>query len=89
MVQLDAKGFGGVKGAGGGDQALGEVGVDAPVPELVGMGERVAGHRAAEAHMVELGVGDPQAGLDIPQALPVSELGEGHAEELVPAGEAA
>ena len=67
---------------------LGEVGVDAPVSHLVGMSQRVAGDFATDAHVVELLVGRAQAGLDVPQALPVGQLGEGHAQILVPAGEA-
>jgi hypothetical protein len=33
--------------------------------------------------MVELGGMRPQAGLDVAQAFPVGQLGEGHAQELV------
>jgi hypothetical protein len=52
------------------------------------MGERVAGHRAAEPHVVELGLGYAEAGLNIPQTLPEGQLGKRQAEELIPAGEA-
>jgi hypothetical protein len=88
LRQFDPESFRGVQGTGCRDQPLSEVGVDLPVAHLVGMGERVAGDRAAEPHVVELGLGDPQAGLNIPQALPEGQLGKGHAEELVPAREA-
>ena len=44
----------GMQVAGGPDQGLGEVGVDAPVASLVRLGQRGARDRAAEAHVVEL-----------------------------------
>ncbi len=40
-----------------------------------------------DAHVAALLVGRAQTGLDIPQALPAGQLGEGHAQVLVPAGE--
>ncbi len=73
--------------AGGVDQGLSEVGVDAPVPRLVGVGRGVARDRSANAHVVELAVLGAQAGLDVAKALPVGQLGERHAAELVEAGE--
>lgn len=88
LREFDAEVLGRVQGAGGGDQPLGEVGSDPPVAQLVGMSQGVAGDRAPEPHVVELGLGHAEAGLDVPQTLPVSELGEGQAEELVPAREA-
>jgi hypothetical protein len=72
LHQLDPKGLGGVEGTGRRNQPLGEVGVEVPVTDLVGMGERIAGHRAAEPHVVELGLGHAEASLNIPQTLPES-----------------
>ena len=66
---------------------LREVGVDAPVVALVGVGQRGARHPAAEAHVVELAAHRPQARLDVAQALAVSQLREGHRQILVPARE--
>ena len=37
--------------------------------------------------MIQFGLGSPEARLDIAQTFPEGQLGEGHAEELVPAGE--
>lgn len=37
--------------------------------------------------MIEFGLIAAEAGLDIAQAFAIGELGKGHAEELVPAGE--
>jgi len=71
------------------DQDLREIGIDPPVPLLVGHGERVAAHAAADAHVVELVGQGAQAGFDVAQALAKGELREGHRKELVPAGEGA
>jgi hypothetical protein len=69
------------------DQALGEVGIDAPVAHRVGVGQGVPRHRAAKAHVVQLGCLTAQAGFDVAQALPIGQLGEGHAQVLVETGE--
>lgn len=52
------------------------------------MRQGIAGDLAPYAQMIQFGLGCPQTGLDVPQALPVGDLGESHAKELVPAGEA-
>jgi hypothetical protein len=64
-----------------------EIGVDPAVAPLVRIGEGAPGDPAPQARMVELGLQGAEAGLDVAQALPVRELGEGEAEELVVAGE--
>lgn len=76
----------GIQGTGQADEGLGEVGIQAPVALLVGVGEGIAGDAAAQSHMIEFILVCPQADLDIAQALAVGELGEGQAEELVEAG---
>ena len=89
LLQLDAEPVGRVQPPRVGDQDLGEIGVNSPVAPLVGFGQRVPGDRAAEAGVVEL-LGDrAQAGLDVPQALAIGQLGEGHAQELVETREVA
>ena len=35
------------------DQVLCERGMEPPVPDVVGVGERVSGHAAADAHVIE------------------------------------
>lgn len=72
-----------------GDEHLREIGEDAPVPALVGVGQGAPRDGATtEAHVVQL-VGDgAQAGLDVAQALSIGELCEGQRQELIPAGEA-
>jgi len=61
-----------------GDQSLGQLCVNAPVARFVGIGQRRAPHRIAEAHGIEFRDLYRQAGLDVAQALPIGQLGEGH-----------
>lgn len=70
------------------DQVLCEVCIDAPVARLVGIGERTSGHAAVDDQVIQLGLMGTQTDLDIAQALASAELGEGHAEKLIEAGEA-
>ena len=78
-----------VQRPGDADQLVGQLLVDAPVPVLVGFGQGVAGDVTANAQMVQLAAGRAQAQFDVAQALPPGQLGEGQAEELIPAGERA
>jgi len=52
------------------------------------MGESVARDPAADAHVVELFLGCPEADLDVSEAFAIGELGKGQAEKLVPARKA-
>ena len=70
-----------------GDQPLGHLGMDAPVAPFVGIGQRRASDRLAEAHVIELQGMDREAGLDVAQALAVGKLGEGHRPVLLAARE--
>ena len=88
VVEIDAEAVLGIERARDADQAFSEVGVDAPVARLVGVGEGAARYIAPDAHVVELGVLGAQTGLDVAQALAVGELGEGHAQVLIEAGKA-
>ena len=86
LLQLDTKVFVGVKSAGLGDQDLGEVGVDFPIADLVGMSQGIAGDFSSKAHVIEFLLVAPEAGLDVSEAFAITELGKSHAEELIPAG---
>jgi hypothetical protein len=77
----------GVELPGLGDQSLGEFGVDPPVAPFVGIGQRRAPHRFAEAHVVELRWLDRQTGLDVAQALPPGQLRKRHGPILFGAGQ--
>ena len=67
---------------------LSEIGVDAPVADLVGVSQRVARDPAPESHVVELGRPGTKIGLYVAKALPIGQQGEGQAEELGQTGEA-
>ena len=69
------------------DQHLGEIGIDAPVVGLVGIGQSRARHSTAEAHMVQFAAHRAQARFDIAQAFTISQLSESHGQVLVPARE--
>jgi len=86
--QVHADGIARIKWPGDADQDLREVGIDPPVMALIGIGQRGARHPAAKAHVVEFATHRPQASLYVAQALPVSQLREGHLQVLVPAREA-
>ena len=66
---------------------MGKIGVDAPVPHLVRFRQGAAGNLAADAHVIEFVVLRPEAGLDVPQALSISQLCKSHDAELIHAGE--
>ena len=65
---------------------MSEIGIDPPVADLIGMSQGVAGDPSPKAHVIELLLIAAKAGLDIPEAFPVGELGETHTEKLIPAG---
>ena len=88
VVQFHGKAIARVKRPGLRDEHLGEVGVDAPVARLVGIGQRVAGDFTANAHVIQFASGHAQTCLDVPQTFPVRELSEGHAKKLIPTREA-
>ena len=60
-----------VKLSGNGDQMMGKIGIDAPIPHLVGFRQGAAGNLAADAHMIEFVVLCTKAGLDVSQALAI------------------
>ena len=69
-----------------GDEPLGQHRMDTPVAPFVGIGQRRAPDRLAEAHVIEFRCVDREAGLDVAQAFPVGQLGEGHGPVLLGAG---
>lgn len=88
LIQFDAEGIGCVKFSGFFDEDLRVVGINPPVPGLIGMGKGIAGDLPPDAQVIKSGLGCPQANLDVPQAFAISKLGEGQAEILIPAGKA-
>ena len=65
------------------DETLSEIGVEAPVPGLIGVGQGVARDATGDPHVIELRRLRTQAGLDILQTLAVGELGKGHRAILI------
>ena len=86
LFQLDTKVFVGVKSSGLGNQDLSEVGVDAPISDLVGVSQGIARHVSSKAHMIELLLVAPEASLDVSETFAIGELGKTHTKELIPAG---
>jgi len=70
------------------DQQVSKVGVDAPIAHRVGVGQGVARNAAPNTHVIELGLIGTQTSFDIAQAFAIRQLGKGHAEKLIPTGEA-
>lgn len=85
--KIDCKRFVHVKRSGNPDQALRKIGIDAPISNGIGIGQRIARHRAAKAHVVELGRLTAQTGFDVPQTLAIGQLREHQAQKLVETGE--
>ena len=87
LLQFGGERFVGVKGRGLLNEDLSEVGEDAPVAGLVGVGQRAASGGLANAAVIELGAQGMQAGFDVAQTLAPSQLGENHDDELFVAGQ--
>jgi len=68
------------------DQHMGKVGVDAPIPFFVCIGQRASRNLALDPCVIKLGLHGPQTYFDIAKALLISQLSEGHAKELIEAG---
>ena len=76
--EVHAQAFVGIEPSGLSDQPLGELGIDAPIARLVGIGKRGTADRFAKPHVVEFGCLGGQAGLNVTQTLAVRQLGERH-----------
>lgn len=87
LQEIDAKWFVYVERSSYANQALCEVGINAPVSNRIGIGQRVAGYHAAKAHMVKLGGLTAQTGFDVAQALAIGQLRERHTQKLVETSE--
>ena len=88
LIQIDTDRVVRVQRSCDADQHLGEVGKDAPVARFVGPALRDrARHAAVEPHVVQFVVQRTKARFDVPQALAVSQLSEGHRQILIPTRE--
>jgi hypothetical protein len=89
VVKFHGKRLVGVEPAGTADQQARQVGPDAPVTRLVGLGQCDSAYGAAQAHAVKLVRIGAQHRLDVAQALAPSQLCKCHDAELLGAVEAA
>ena len=89
LLQLQTEFLVGIQASGLHNELLRQVGVDTPVPCFVGLGQSAAGHLPAKSQRIEQLASGAQAGLDVPQTLPVRQLRKCHCQKLVPAREAA
>ncbi len=89
LLKLGGKRFVGVESGGLLNEDLSEIGEDAPVARLVGVGERAAGGGLANAAVIEFGSQSAQTGFDVAQTLAPGQLGKSHDDELFVAGQLA
>jgi hypothetical protein len=87
LLQIDAKGLFDIQRPRDADEALREIGVDAPVAHGVGVGERIACNHRSKTEVIQLGALGAQTRLDVAQALSKRQLRECHAQELIQTGE--
>ena len=83
LLEFDAKVFIGVKGARLGNHDLAEVGINPPVPFFVCLGNGAPRYSTSDAEMIKFLPAGTETGLNIPEALPIGQLREGHTKILV------
>ena len=86
LLQGEAEVLSGIQLSGPANEHLGEVGPDAPVSGLVGVGQGASGDSATDAGMIELRLHGAQTRFGVAQTFPVGELCEDHTKELIEAG---
>ena len=64
-----------------------EIGVDAPVVTLVGIGKRGARHLPAKAPVIEFAAHRSEARFDVTKAFAIRELSKTHRQKLIPTRE--
>ena len=83
LVQLQPEVLVHIQLSGNFDQHLSKVGVDAPIPSFVCIGQCTSRNSAPDPCVIKLGLHGPKARFDIAKTLPISQLSEGHAKELI------
>ena len=89
VVEIQAKIFPGIQCPGLAHEALGKVLPEPPVALFVGIRESGFGNGLAEPEMMQIRRSRIEAGGDVAQSFPPSQLGEDHADELLAAAEMA
>ena len=87
LIQFDTEGIVGIEATRLGDEDLSKVGIDSPIPDLIGVSQGIAGDLASKTHMIEFSLSRAETSLDVSEAFPIGQLSKGHAEKLVPARE--
>jgi len=83
FLELQADIFALVNSPGFCDEHSGEVGIDPPIAGFVGVGQVASGDAATDAHVVKTAFHGLKTRLDIAEAFPVGQLGEGQAKKLI------
>jgi len=83
LVELQSEVLVRIQLPGDSDQHMSKVGVDAPIPFFVGIGQRASRNSAPDPCVIKLGLHGPQACFDVAKTLPIGQLSEGHAKELI------
>jgi hypothetical protein len=71
------------------DQDMSEIFVDPPVAQFVGIGESTPSDDTSKSRVVKFLVKGVEADFDVPEALAIGQLSEGHTEKLIETREAA
>ena len=69
------------------DKRLSKLSIDAPISELVGIGQGIAGDRASNTHVVAFGPLGTKTCFNVPKAFPIGKLCKCHTKILVETGE--
>ncbi len=69
------------------DEILSQIGINSPVPLFVGARQIHARHIATNPQTIKLAPSRTQTSLDVAQAFPIGQLGEAHAQKLIPTTE--
>jgi hypothetical protein len=83
LIELQPEIFVCIQLPGHSDQYGSKVGVDTPIPLLVGIGQCAPRNFASNPCVLKLRLHSPQACLDIAKTLSISQLSEGQAKELI------
>ena len=64
------------------NELLCEIGIDSPVSDLIGVGQRISRNATEDADVIEFAGMYPQTEFDVAKTLPVGQLGKRHAATL-------
>ncbi len=84
LIQFDSEGIVGVKATSLGNEDLGKIGIDSPIPDLVRMSQSIARNIPSKTHVIEFSLSRTETCLDVSEAFSIGQLSKGHTEKLVP-----